>query len=308
MIPLFAPPQVIQTEVFATLPDEFRQARRTAFSDVNRGGRPLHSFLEGPSFDRDGNLYVVDIPHGRIFRISPEGRFALIAEYDGEPNGLKVHRDGRLFITDYRNGIMVLDPRTGAVAPLLERRWTERFKGVNDLFFAANGDLYFTDQGQTGLHDPTGRVYRLTAADRLELLLGNVPSPNGLVTDLEETALLVAVTRGNCIWRVPLLPDGSTTKVGLFIQMSGGPGGPDGLALDAAGNLAVAHIGLGAVWLFDRFGQPLYRIQSCAGVLTTNLAYGGPGRRTLYITESDSGSILRAELPTAGREMFSHRP
>jgi gluconolactonase len=305
---VFPPPEVIETELFATLPEEFRIARRTTFSEVNRGGREIHSFLEGPSFDREGNLYVVDIPHGRVFRIAPNGRFTLVAEYDGEPNGLKIHRDGRIFITDYRNGIMLLDAKTGAVTPLLERRWTERFKGVNDLFFAENGDLYFTDQGQTGLQDPTGRVYRLTRAGRLELLLGNVPSPNGLVTNLDESALLVAVTRGNCIWRLPLLPDGGTTKVGLFIQMSGGPGGPDGVALDEAGSLAVAHVGLGVVWLFDQHGQPLYRIRSCAGMLTTNVAYGGPDRRTLYITESESGSILRAVLPTAGRVMFSHRP
>ena len=305
---MFPPPAILETEIFATLPDEYRVPRRTTFSDVNRGGRPIHSFLEGPSFDRAGNLYVVDIPHGRVFRISPAGKFALIAEYDGEPNGLKIHRDGRIFITDYKNGIMQLDPASGAVTPVLDRRWTERFKGVNDLFFAANGDLYFTDQGQTGLQDPTGRVYRLTTSDRLELLLGNVPSPNGLVTNLDESALLVAVTRGNCIWRLPVLPDGSTTKVGLFIQLSGGPGGPDGLALDSEGNLAVAHVGLGSVWLFDRFGQPLYRIKSCAGMLTTNVAYGGPERKTLYITESESGSILRADLPTAGRPMFSHQP
>ena len=49
----------------------------------------------------------------------------------------------------------------GKVTPYLVRANVERFKGVNDLFFAANGDLYFTDQGLTGLHDPTGRVFRV---------------------------------------------------------------------------------------------------------------------------------------------------
>ena len=52
---------------------------------------------------------------------------------------------------------------------------------MNDLFFAANGDLFFTDQGQTGLQDPTGRVYRLEAAGRLTCLIDTVPSPNGIV-------------------------------------------------------------------------------------------------------------------------------
>lgn len=303
---MFALPAVIETEVFAELPAQFRRPRATAWSDANRGGQDLHSFLEGPSFDRNGNLYVTDIPFGRVFRVSAQGTFTLIAEYDGEPNGLKIHRDGRIFITDYKHGIMLLDPASGQVTPVLERRWSERLKGVNDLFFATNGDLYFTDQGQTGLHDPTGRLYRLTPAGRLELLADRFPSPNGLVANPEETALFVAVTRGNAVWRVPLLPDGSTTKVGIFIQLSGSLGGPDGLAVDEVGSLVVAHAGLGAVWVFDRLGQPLYRIRSCAGLLTTNVAYGGADRKTLYVTESESGAILRATLPVAGRLMFSH--
>ena len=63
---------------------------------------------------------------------------------------------------------------------------------------------------------------------------------------------------------LPLLPEGIPYKVGEFIRMSGG-GGPDGLAMDARGNLAVAHLGLGTVWLFSALGEPLLRIRSCAG-------------------------------------------
>ncbi len=303
---MFAPPDSLTAETFAELPPPFRRPRASPWSEANRGGQALHSFLEGPAFDRAGNLYVVDIPFGRVFRVSPAGSFTEVAEYDGEPNGLAIHRDGRIFITDYRHGILLLDAASGTVTPLVERRWSERFKGVNDLFFAANGDLYFTDQGQTGLHDPTGRVYRLTPGGRLDLLLATVPSPNGLAMNRDETALLVAATRANAIWRLPLMPDGSTSKAGLFIQLSGGLGGPDGLALDQVGNLAVAHAGLGTVWLFDPLGEPLLRIRAPAGLSTTNLAYGGPNRRTLYITESETGSILRATLPIAGKPMFSH--
>lgn len=304
---MFAPPEDIETEVFAEVPARFRRADSTAWTEVNRRGVATHSFLEGPSFDRDGNLYVVDVPFGRVFRVAPDGTFSVAAEYDGEPNGLKIHKDGRIFIADYKNGVMLLDPASGAVTPLLERRRSERFKGVNDLFFASNGDLYFTDQGETGLHDPTGRVYRMTDDGRLDLLVDTVPSPNGLVMNLDETALYVAATRGNAVWRLPNPQQGSTTKVGIFVQLSGGPGGPDGMALDEAGNLAVAHFGLGSVWLFDPHGEPLYRVRSCRGRLVTNVAYGGPDRRTLFITESESGTILRAPMPVAGRTMFSHQ-
>jgi gluconolactonase len=305
---MFAPPQLIETEIFARMPDKFRRKDPdNAWAIVNRRGIPVDSFIEGPSFDRDGNLYIVDIPYGRIFRISPAGEFQLVAEYDGEPNGLKIARDGRIFITDYRHGLMMLDPRNGQVSSVLERRWSESFKGVNDLVFAGNDDIYFTDQGQTGLHDPTGRVYRLRTNGRLDLIVGNVPSPNGLVLNGAEHILYVAATRGNSIWRVPLMPDGTASKVGIFVQLSASLGGPDGLAMDEEDNLAVAHAGLGAVWIFSRLGEPLYRIHSCEGLATTNVAYGGADNKSLYITESESGCVLVARVPVAGRLMVSHQ-
>jgi gluconolactonase len=301
---MYAPPEIIETTVFARLPDKFRRKDKdNAWAIVNRRGLPADSFIEGPSFDRDGNLYIVDIPYGRVFRIDPSGAFTLVTEYDGEPNGLKIAKDGRIIITDYRNGLMQLDPKSGQVTTLLDRRWSERFKGVNDLVFANNGDLYFTDQGQTGLHDPTGRVYRLRTTGELDLIVGNVPSPNGLVLNGAEHILYVAATRSNSIWRIPLMPDGTASKVGIFVQLSGGLGGPDGLAMDMEDNLAIAHAGLGTVWLFNRIGEPIYRIRSCEGLATTNVAYGGPDNRNLYITESESGCVLVAKLPTPGRPM-----
>ncbi|RZN11871.1 gluconolactonase [Bradyrhizobium genosp. SA-3] len=305
---MYAPPEEIKTEVFARLPDKFRRKDPdNAWSLVNRRGLAADSFIEGPSFDRDGNLYIVDIPYGRIFRISPAGEFTLVAEYDGEPNGLKIAREGRIVITDYRHGLMTLDPASGKVSSLLERRWSERFKGVNDLVFAGNGDIYFTDQGQTGMHDPTGRVYRLRVDGALDQIVNTVPSPNGLVLNGSEHILYVAATRGNAIWRIPLMPDGTASKVGIFIQLSGSLGGPDGLAMDEQDNLAIAHAGLGTVWIFSRLGEPLYRVRSCQGLATTNLAYGGADNRNLYITESETGCVLVARLPVAGRAMASHR-
>lgn len=302
---MYAEPKRIATEIFATLPDEFRRSGEgSEWHRYQPAGMPRHSLLEGPSFDTRGNLWCVDIPWGRIFRVSPEGQFTLMHTYDGEPNGLKIHRDGRIFIADYKNGIMLFDPVEKTIRPVLERVHLERLKAVNDLVFASNGDLYFTDQGLSGLHNPNGRVFCLRTNGRIDCLIDNVPSPNGLVLNHDESALYVAVTRANAIWRIPLLADGRTAKVGCFIQMSGG-GGPDGLALDEDGNLAVAHVGIGAVWLFSARGEPMYRIQSTVGHHTTNIAYGGPDCKTLFITESESGNILKATLPVSGRRMFS---
>lgn len=302
----FPAPQIVETTVFTRLPEHFRTPRRTAWADGNRQGQLIDSFLEGPSFDRDGNLYVTDIPYGRIFRISPAGEWTLVCEYDGWPNGLKIHRDGRIFITDYKRGIMVLDAATGHIQPFLESAGSEGFKGVNDLVFAPNGDMYFTDQGQTGLQDPTGRVYKLDAAGNLTCLLNTVPSPNGIVYDPKLNHLLIAVTRAQQIWRIPLGNGSIISKVGVFAQLHGGLGGPDGLALDADSNLYIAHTGFGSVWRLSRVGEPLQRIVSCEGISNTNLAFGGADGKTLFITESHTGSILQVRTPVPGLTMYSH--
>ena len=305
----FKPPADVPTKLFARLPDELRNATaENEWVKFQPGGSPATSLLEGPSFDREGNLWCVDLPNGRIYRIDKSGTFHKAAEYDGWPNGLKFHKDGRIFIADYKNGIMEMDPVSGKVRPYLVRAQLERFKAVNDLFFGADGTLYFTDQGLTGLHDPTGRVFRVTPSGRVDCLLDNVPSPNGIVANLDESMLYVAVTRGNCVWRVPFTPDGGVAKVGVFVQLSGGWGGPDGLALDAEGRLAIAHVGMGSVWIVDRIGEPVYRVRTCAELHTTNVAFGGPEGKDLYITESGSGSILVASLDVPGKKMFSHQP
>lgn len=303
----FDPPRRLQTQVFACLPEALKTPDETNQWVAGQPlGTPAGSLLEGPSFDRDGNLWCVDAQNGRIFKVTRDGAFHVVADYDGWPNGLKIHRDGRIFVADYMHGIMLLDPVSGKVTPWLMRAGVERFKAVNDLFIAENGDLYFTDQGLTGLHDPTGRVFRVRPSGEVTCLLDNVPSPNGLVMNADETALFVAATRGNCIWQAPFLRSGGVGKVGLFIQLSGA-GGPDGLALDEQGRLVVAHVRLGCAWVFDRYGEPVYRIDSCTGRHVTNVAFGWPDRTTLYITEAESGTILKVDLDVPGKTMDSHR-
>ena len=296
----------LSTHKFATLPEALRlDGVSSEWADNQPGVGQIHSLLEGPCFTPDGSFYCVDVAHGRIFEIE-QGTFRVAADYDGQPNGLCAHADGRIFVADHKNGILTYSPGDGRIEEIVQNFDGLPFKGVNDLTFSNNGDLYFTDQGLTGLHDPSGRVFRLHANGELTLLLDNVPSPNGLVLSRDQTELYVAVTRDNAIWRLPLTSDGGTTKVGRFIQMSGGIG-PDGMAIDCEGNLFVAHIGMGCVWMFSPRGEPLLRIESCAGSKVTNLAFGGKDNRTLFITEAESGSILAADLNAPGEILFSHR-
>lgn len=299
---LFRQPEVRDLRVFTRLPDRFRRDVASAWGDANRPGQQTDSFLEGPVFDQQGNLYVTDIPFGRVFRIDPQGEWELVAEWDGEPNGLKFLDDRHLLVADYRNGLMACDVTTGDVRPYLERRNSERFKGVNDLVFDSRGNLYFTDQGQTGLHDPTGCLYRLGQDGRLDRLLDKVPSPNGVALSPDERVLYLGVTRANQVWRVPLLPDGGVAKVGAFFT-SHGPSGPDGLAVDERGRVIVANPGLGVAWVLDPRAEPDIVLRSCAGSSLTNVAFGGPERKTLYCTESVSGSVLVADLDVAGLEI-----
>jgi gluconolactonase len=122
----------------------------------------------------------------------------------------------------------------------------------------------------------------------------------------DESILYVAMTRGNAIWRLPLMDDGGVSKVGLFVQLSGGMAGPDGLAIDEDDRLLVAHAGHGTVWVFSRFGEPVYRLRSDAGMDTTNIAFGGPDGKDLYIVESELGKVLERPMDVPGKLMYSH--
>jgi len=300
MMYLETPPRLIKTKVFSAMPDHFRRkGARTDWADANRPGAPTDCFIEGPSFDADGNLFIVDIPFGRIFKISPDQKWSLVVEYEGWPNGLKIDAKRRILVADYMHGILELDARAGKMLPVLTARNSESFKGCNDLHIASNGDIYFTDQGQTGLHDPTGRVYRLRASGQLDCLIDTGISPNGLVLDPNEAVLFVAMTRDNAVWRAPFMKDGSVSKVGRFCSMFG-PSGPDGMTMDSAGRLFVGHASLGHVFVFAANGEIIARIKSCAGGACTNVAIGGARRDRLYITESVTGTVLVADISVLG--------
>ncbi len=295
--------KIIPAELWSRLPDHLHlSGRRSGWVDANKPGMTAHSFLEGPAFAPDGAVWLVDIPYGRIFRVSPDGEWSVRAEYDGWPNGMRIRPDGSFMIADYKRGILSLDPESGTITPIIETYRSEGFKGCNDLWFAADGTLYFTDQGQTGLHDPSGRVYRADPAlERLEPLIRNGPSPNGLVTDLADKVLFVAMTRSGEVWRLPLFPDG-TSKVGVFARLPAGVSGPDGIVLDSDGNLYVCHASRGAVFVFSPLGDQIAQIDCTPfGMTTTNLVFGGADGTDLFITISDTGAIAKARGLAKGR-------
>ncbi len=291
----FAPPKDLPTRILTRMPPAHRRLERTEWADANRAGQPVDCFLEGPCFDVAGRLHVVDIPFGRVFRIDGDA-WTPLAEYDGWPNGLKVLPDGTLLAADYRRGLMRIDPATGTPTPLLQTVMSESFKGLNDLTLHRDGSVLFTDQGQTGLQDPTGRVWRLHKDGRLDRLLATCPSPNGIVLNTAQTHAYVSMTRSCEVWRFLLRNDAVVVKAQCFARVPAGTSGPDGLAMDGADRLYICNPGHGCVWVIDPHGVPLYRIVSCAGRMVTNCALA-PDGRTLLITESETGSILICEVP-----------
>ena len=304
----FKETELVKAEVFTAMPGRFRRKGRNAWTEANRGGIEVECFLEVPCFDRDDMLWIVDIPFGMIYMIDPTGDWELALQYDGWPNGMKIHKDGRMFICDYRHGLLVFDPRSGRIETLADTFHSEGFKGLNDLHFAANGDLYFTDQGQTGCIDPTGRVFRLRTSGAIERLASNVPGANGITLNGSDRQVYVAATGVQQVWRLPLMPDGTITKSRVALQFTGGIAGPDGIEMDAEDGLLVCHLGVG-VYRFDNRMLPTHLIYSDdpRHVNLANIAFGGEDRRTLHIVQALTGEILTARLPVAGKTLYGHR-
>src|SRR5258708_17076148 len=148
--------------------------------------------------------------------------------------------------------------------------------------------------------DPSGRVYRLRANGELQRLIDTGPSPTGITRNKSNTHVYVAITRSQQIWRLPLMTGGTLSKTGVAIQLSGGHAGPDGIEADEEDGLAVCHLGVG-VWRFDSNCLPTHLVHAGKEQrLMTNIAYGGPKRSTLHITDSLHGHVLTPEMPLTG--------
>jgi gluconolactonase len=292
---MFRPP-IVQAERFARLPRDLHyEGEPNAWVRTTRPGERLHSFLEGPCFAADGALWLVDVPYGRIFSVSPAGAWTLAFSYDGEPHSLKPWADGRFALVDRKRGLMRFDPTSGTMETLADAFDGAPFKGVSDVAIAPDGDVWFTDPGRTSLSDPTGRLFRYREGSGLQQILSNIPYPNGVALSPDGKFVYVAATRANAVWR--LLADAPTPAVpmaGTYIQLSGGLG-PDGLAVDARGRLAVAHAQAGRAFLFDALGDPLLEIRIPEGTWATSVAFGRDDSE-LYIVEARFGAIWRVNL------------
>jgi len=288
-----------QLTVHGALPDSLRRRGVSPWTRRSGGNAELDSFLEAPMLTDDGSLLVVDVAWGRVLRVDPSGRFEVVLEYDGAPNGLASSDGGRtVVIADWMRGL-IWAQRAGDglfVTRSLESWQDAPFLGLNDLVIGDDGSVFVTDQGMTGLHDPSGRVLHLTGDGVETVLLAGIPSPNGLALRSGGGELLLAVTRDNAIWSVPFGEEAIAFRVGRWVQLSGGTG-PDGIALGDRGELYVAHLGLGTVWVIDELGRVAGCFEAPSGLRTTNVAFSA-AERLIYVTEADTGTVLIGDVTT----------
>ena len=280
-----------------TLPESFRhRGKPSAWAEMTRPGHKMHSFLEGAFFDVDQNLWLSDVPYGRVFRISPEGLWEVMYEIDGEPHSMRITKDGRHIAVDHRHGLIEF---TGydSFKVLSNGIDNQPFLGLSDMCLDDDGSLWFTDSGRSSISNPSGRVYRRCPKGTLRLLIDCVPYSNGICLSSDRNLVYVAATRANQVWQFSSrLPEVGQPMVGTFIQLSGGLG-PDGLASNSLGWLAVAQAQAGRSYLFDKVGDRLAEIRLPKGLWTTSVAFHPNDDRLLYIIDAEHASIFSCVIP-----------
>ena len=291
-----------------------------AVIEVLAGG---YVWSEGPVWVKDGGyLLFSDIPPNRIHRwkegegarqyLSPSG-YTGSQPRGGEvgSNGLTIDRDGRLVLAQHGDRrVARMDAPIASPQPsfttLADRYNGARFNSPNDLVFHSNGDLYFTDPAyglEKQWNDPARElsyagVFRRAKDGSVTLLTRDMTRPNGLAFSPDERRLYVAQSDPNAaIWRVfDVKADGTIENSRVLFDatsMRGQKGLPDGLKIDAGGNLFAT--GPGGVLVLTPDGKHLGTIMT--GQATSNCAFGDDGR-TLYMTADDY--LMRVRLRTKG--------
>lgn len=280
------------------LPDAYRhKGEPSAWAKMTRPGQSMHSFLEAAFFDNSGTLWLSDVPYGRVFTVTPDGAWSLAHEIEGEPHAMRIAPDGRHIAVDYRHGLIELTGQ-GSFTCLSTGLEGQPFLGLSDMSYAPDGTLWFTDSGRTSLSDPKGRVYCLPRGGALRLVLDCVPYSNGICLSPDGAWVYVAATRANQVWRLSSrLPESGQPMVGTFLQLSGGLG-PDGLATNDQGWLAVAQAQAGRAYVFDALGDPVAVVRLPEGLWTTSVTFHPDDQTKLFIIDAQTGTVYRADIPT----------
>ena len=258
---------------------------------------------EGPAFDRDGNLYFVNWLSSSIVKLTPDGVASEFFNTGGIPAGLAFHRDGSLYVADEGDEIHgILRIADGHVTILVDAYQGRPLNGANDLVFDRDGVLYFSDPWRSSRANPIGGFYRYFPDGALERIDAGLAFPNGVALAADGSAAYLAETGEHRILRYAIGADGGIGPRQEFARLPGGEG-PDGMAFDEAGNLYVAHYGGGRVAIFAPSGDLAGEIR-VPGANVTNVAFGGPDRRRLVITDVATASLYETTVDVPGLALY----
>lgn len=245
-------------------------------------------FTEGPAADAEGNVYFTDQPNDRICKWSVDGKLTDFMKPCGRSNGMFFDADGNLWTcADMENELWRIDPN-GNVTIFVRDFDGKRLNGPNDLWIDPKGGIYFTDplykrpywtrdpaMQQDGQH-----VYYLTPDHKkLVRVADHYVQPNGIIGTPDGKRLYVADIGDRKTYRYRINPDATLADKTLFCSM-----GSDGMTIDDEGNVYLTGRG---VTVFNPDGDRIEQIDVDKG-WTANVCFGGPDRRTLFITAMDA--------------------
>jgi gluconolactonase len=264
-------------------------------------------YCEGVVLDREGNLYFSNCDAGQIMKLTPDGSLIVWGKTP-QPNGHKILPDGTHLVCDApSHAVLKLDAQGKIVGTASKECEGKPLRGPNDLTLdLANGGFYFTDPGGSGKAKPIGTVHYVDKEGKTHLVASGLAFPNGIVLRSDGKTLLVAESQENRILEYPVLAPGQVGPRKVFANLPAKGKGqignePDGMCLDTAGNLYIAHFGMKQVQVLSPEGKLLRRYEG-GNLLTSNVAFAGPNMDQLYVTGGtgeqggNKGMLYRLDL------------
>ena len=263
-------------------------------------------YTEGVVVDAAGAVYVSDVYNGTIYRVGADGRPSVWA-VTGAPNGHKVLADGTHLVCDgSQHAVLRLDAAGKTLGKASSECDGKPLRAPNDLTLDPRGGFYFTDPGGSTVENPVGTVHYVDPAGKVHLVAGGLAFPNGIALRPDGKALLVGESHYNRILSYEVVSPGRVGKMRVFADLPTKEGEqianePDGICLDRAGNLYVAHYGMRQVQVLSPEGK-LLRRYGAGNLTTSNVAFGGPRMDQLYVTgalgdeKTTKGGLFRLDL------------